>query len=329
MVLRGPNQDVPARRWAAPKLGAFLDLVGASTVGGTTLDEVVPRQPRFRLVGSGPLEQREILPETDAARKLLTSKLGPAIQQALRGALSTASRYGSDGAFEGIAMSDSPEGFRANELIEGAGESTVNLTNLVSTIPGGHATNRWINLSAGGTAAFIKGVAERAGIDVGPAYKIPSREAVVLLRHELQHIQTHPADSYAHLARLEEGIAETLALWPSELLQTTRDMGFDGAATPQSQIEARSTNEYSDERGMVESLLARAGIDVKHGDHFDAAEELLQSRELGEVPGALAQRIGEHEGLTAAAIEALARDIAMQGGGDPRSGWVAPAPAGG
>jgi hypothetical protein len=99
-------RDVIERPWARD-----------TKVGDSTLGVVAGRALQFQLAGDGPSSSRELVPQSDAAVRLLEGPKGAAIEQALRGILATTDGYESRSSIAGISLSRGVRDFAVNSAL--------------------------------------------------------------------------------------------------------------------------------------------------------------------------------------------------------------------
>lgn len=277
-------------------------------LGHATLGQALADAIRFRFTGTGELSDRTIVPESDAASRLLSGANGAAVADALKGALSVLGARHQATTLAGITMSTSTDAFYANLLVtdaEGRLAAGEKLTardvartqkqlvgSGIDQAYGVYDGAGWMHLDPQTSREFAELVA------AGPGAPPRQGELITTLQHELEHAVTPSSEAdFAKVPWLEEATAETLTQWAGATAEMAGGMHL-------SQVSS-GVIAYEPQVRELQGWLVRAGLDPKDPAQLGAVRDLLQGRSLGQVPRAIADGVIAHEGPGDAAALAL------------------------
>lgn len=293
-------------------------------VTGGTFGSTITQQVRIDIDGSGPIPTRDVTLQTKPAVRLFN---GPRRQRAL-GVLHGVQRILEDeGALlEGISIARTRGGVEA-AAISGVVEeyptdgyyNTPAEKQLVTDVLSAVAADL-----AGGAYAWYDPRIQQ--IVFGPviskglhtwietpkqATRAENLFTAYVVRHELEHAVTPSGDDYGWM---EEGTADTIARWPGVAAATARELGMPYPKRFDKLEYRTDRGGYPEYVDSLRILLRAAGVDWKDPKQLDDATDLLQKRELRDVPAELATRIAKQHHLTAPQRMKLERGIRrMQG----------------
>lgn len=285
-------------------------------------------QVRFRLVGDGPPSAQQLVPETESAALLLADTgSGAATVKMMSGLLSAVDGWESASKVTGISFSTSPAGETLNSYLTATEASptlpeyshdskpiksaylsaldATRMANGVSRTPSASydAKTGWIELN---TAASMPMLSVLASADhaMQPQQFMTS---VTKSRIALQQAVTPLQGSSEQFGWLEDGIAHTLGTWPSAVSDTLNKMGVPPQASALMGEHALEAGDpaSSVNKTAVTSLLEMAGIANYSPENYKLAQGLLQGVQTGEVPGLLADRIVQTNGLNPEDVSAI------------------------
>lgn len=291
--------------------------------GAPVLGDVVPRQLRFALTGSGPLETRTLVGETVPADRLLAGPHGPAARQRLPQLLAAASRGTSPDRglplnLTGFSLADSDVGLLANAIASKLLEPSQTALASEPLSPG--ATQQAIGRTVrtmGSTPGIAASYAARSGrIDFGSDMSAvvldmirgtqdPDRpgagRAVVATVHELGHAQyPPPPDLPARLGPLEEFKAQLLAEHGDRMSATATTLGFQPDVWKGVEIA------YAPGAHAVSRLLAAGDIDIE--------QAMRTANSTAGLPDAIANAIVAAQGIDPARVPEISDRIAATAG---------------
>ncbi|MCW2921325.1 MAG: hypothetical protein JWL76_1199 [Thermoleophilia bacterium] len=296
-------------------------------VTGGTFGSTITRQVRIDIDGSGPIPSRDVTLQTKPAVRLFN---GPRRERALdvlhgvqriledEGALLEGiSIARTRGGVEAAAISGIIEEFPTDGYYNTPAEKKM-VTDVLSAVAA--------DLAGGAYAWYDPRIQQ---IVFGPVIskglhtwiETPKRATAAenlftayVVRHELEHAVT-PGDGDSSTYRwLEEGTADTIARWPGVAADTAKQLGMTYPKRYE-KIEYRTDRggypEYVD---SLRILLGAAGVSWKDPTQLEEAKDVLQARELRDVPAELATRIAKAHRLSAAQRIRLERGIRRMDG---------------
>lgn len=289
----------PSSTAARPVLHAMRTVpwIRSLELGGRPLHELVDEQVQIAFAGDGPLSQREFVPQTTAAARLLDGAEGAAFERVVRGMLSRLDGQEATGPVEGIALAANAAGYAANwsmaelewegrevgnRILEISAETTdedrATITEALNINERDHAKlddlpagmldiavgHRWLTFGPGASRELL--AAANGVSDARRASRL-----VGLVRHELEHRRTSLADR---------------AQWKPEahdksLIERKR-LGWDvfGLIDDVNWIEEATANVLSRWPGELETTLRAAGIKEPFVPHppiaYEAATTALE-----------------------------------------------------
>ncbi len=296
-------------------------------VTGGTFGSTITKQVRIDIDGSGPIPTRDVTLQTQPAVRLFS---GPRRERALdvlhgvqrileeEGALLEGiSIARTRGGIEAAAISGVIEEFPTDGYYNTPAEKKM-VTDVLSAIS---------EDLAGGAYAWYDSRIQQ--IVFGPVIskglhtwiETPKRATpaenlftAYVVRHELEHAITPGDDDAATYTWLEEGTADTIARWPGVAAATARELGMPYPKRYDKVEYKTDRGGYPDYVDSLRILLGAAGVQWKDPKQLDEAQELLQKRELRDVPAELATRIAKRHRLTAVQRIKLERGIRNMSG---------------
>jgi hypothetical protein len=261
------------------------------------------------------------------------------------GALATeTASNGARAVFQGLALASGPDGYALNTAMADLGNGIATrwldlpafdltadataderralhsyIENLSLALIPTNAVNRgWVQLNAANSRDLL-GVVGVTNAAATAVQRTTGTRVSALLGHELQHGVTGFSAHDPHevlklderLGWLEEGTATLLGNWPGTAASRATAMGIpsDGG-----DWVAPADHPYNPWAEGARKLVRLAGVDVTSADGMRGAADLLQRQRLSRVPGVLARRIIEHNGIAPARYDELRGMIAESGG---------------
>lgn len=277
-------------------------------VPGGTFGSTITRQVRIGIDGRGPVPMREVTLETRPAVVLFAGPRRERAEHVLRGIQDVLDERG--GLVRGISLAQSPGEAQAAAIasvirlrdvdsFEDPRDRAI-LTRLLADIGADQSEHAfaWYN---GRFQDIVLGPEVSRGLltwirTPGKATKQDNIFTAFVLRHELEHAVTPIGDrDYQQLQWLEEGTADTMARWPGAAAETARMLGMPYPARYDRLQFATARGGYPQWTDTIRVLLGAAGVDWKAPGQFEAASELLQSRDSMQTPALLAERIAKRK----------------------------------
>lgn len=294
--------------------------------GGETFSKLIVRQVRIDIDGTGPIPERAVTLQTapavqlfDGPRRDRATEVLHGMQRILedRGGLVEGISFArTRGGVEAAAISGIVEEYPTTGFTSKADQAIIRyvLRDIATSLASGTYAwydNRFQQIVFG--PEISKGVLRwiEAPDTTTPAQNLFTAYVV---RHELEHAVTPRGDSHGKLDWMEEATADVIARWPGAAAETASELGmtypkrFDKLA-------------YETDRGgypayvkTMRVLVAATGIDPTDPKQLDDVYELLQERELRDVPREIAARIAKRNQLTTAQRNAIERGISRLDG---------------
>lgn len=299
-------------------------------VTGGTFETTIVRQVRIDIDGSGPIPTRDVTLQTKPAVQLFNGPRRERAVEVLHGIQRILEEEGA--LLEGISIARTRGGIEA-AAISGVIEQyptdgyyntpaekkmvTDVLTSVARDLAGG--AYAWYDPKI---QQIVFGPVISKGLHTWietPRKATPAENlfTAYVVRHELEHAVT-PADGDVFEFRwLEEGTADTIARWPGVAAATARELGMPYPKRYDKLEYRTSRGGYPEYVDSLRILLGAAGIDWKDPTQVDEAVELLQQRELRDVPAELATRIAKRHRLSPAERVRLERGIRRLDGETP------------
>jgi hypothetical protein len=272
------------------------------SVGDGTFAQAYQRSYRFRLDGSPniPVDQRSLVPETQAAADLLNGPHADRAQQALKGMLLAYEGAEHHNNLQGIALGTARAPYLVNEMLEVAESGSLpkdltpvtleNATKLrdgmAQMLPLIQAHNLgWISLGPVASRQLI----HQLTVDPAHATEQDRRGGTSLahiVAHETQHgvhpftlnevvpkkvqamtseerMQLPPDKQTTNVNWIEEATADTLAMWPGDTQRTARAMGI----AYESRLPA-AVKPSADDKVMLDTIRTRVMCDMQPDNFF-------------------------------------------------------------
>jgi hypothetical protein len=301
-------------------LDAFGPTMGAHTSSPADgfdpeLDALGQAQARFRIDGTGPLSQRQIVPVSDGARELIG--MSPKVTDSVRGVLRLLEQASGGPAasslvhLNGIALANSPRGHGANTFRAHVEDDPKFLASFARIGRSGRAAAvrkfgdgvveeslqthanvaaDWVNVGVTASGALLR----TAGI-VLPGYNDAIGEdqlgfAVRVLRHEAAHVAdpTSPKLEPGGAMGLREALAESQSRGMDSLRGARAALGLDGMVGDEALARASNFRTYQGVEQVLAGALAVAGIDPS-----SAAAAQLVARPSDQVAETLVTRLAQ------------------------------------
>lgn len=273
MNVSAPIPGTPGATSASPSVSGQLQ------VPNPALDPIVARQARFRVLGEGPISQRQIKPVTIGAAQLVArdGTAEDAVRRVLR--LVEDSAGGPQASarvrMNGVAFSDSPDGLAANTyrahldddpvLRAGvAGMSAAQLRHQARllgerTVRGtqgmlANVVSGWMNVGPAASDAML-GRPGGAGVQ-------QLGDAVRILSHESQHVAetSNTGLSADGDEGLQEALAEARSTRLEQLKRARGVLGLDGVVSDAALGAALRIRPYGAYERVLDAVLTAAGV---------------------------------------------------------------------
>ena len=292
--------------------------------GGGTFGSTITKQVRIDIDGTGPIPSREVTLQTRPAVQLFAGERADRATEVLHGIQRILEERG--GLLEGISIARTRGGVEA-AAISGIVEAypTDSYTTPAEKQMVLDVLEDVADDLAGGAFAWydprfqqvVMGPEIARGLHTwieAPKRAKPAANlfTAYVVRHELEHAITPAGEDVLQYRWLEEGTADTIARWPGAAAETARELGMPYPKRFDRVQYSTNRGGYPEYVDALRILLGAAGVDWKDPKQLDAAYDLLQERELRDVPKALAERIATRNRLGAKErnrIERLIRGV--------------------
>lgn len=317
-------------------------------VHGRPFGEVLEDQPRFAIVGAGPLSGRAIVAETRAAQQLLASPIGPKLERAFRGLLATSDAMTGATHLSGISLSTSPAGAAVNVALGEMEVDGYQLERPPATPPPGlpAALAAHLDASAASQAHGFRGYstpymvfndrASTAFLDIVDNGRLDTKDPSVgltrarqqdfigsLVVHELLHRTTEPDLPASDARRAAPGINTPKDESRSQFAEEgTVDLianlpGVLGPAMKRMGFEHSGRRSFADGYTPLVTawrhIVTQAGLDPDSPADSPAIHTLLQSRAEDEAIDAASEAVARFNQLDATAVAPIRASIARMG----------------
>ncbi len=296
------------------KLGTgWSQFLKSAPLAGDDFADVLRDQVRFRVLRAGSTDIADVRPDSRTAAELWER---PETRRFVQGVLELAHRVSGAEAvpLKGFTLATSDVGYLANRAIHHFGPGVAPTTEAYEAglkMARRHISDTvavrkgpWLHLGPERSRGLVNALEHpgTARTELTPGLRSSLGHGVKTLLHELNHV-----GSDAPAPWISEGKAEVLARWPGRVVDAGERMGID---VPRGVGRwADESGPYQEEVAAVRALLRMAGLDSRRSKDFAAAEKLLNGTPPKRFTKAMAERIAERHGTTAAERNDLRRRI--------------------